>query len=247
MLKALFDAFRFLSIIPLGMPKSLEDVARNMYLFPVVGAVLGLLAGLFIDIISQGFPATISAAVGFFALLILTGFHHLDGLLDFGDALVYRGPKEKRIEIMHDAGIGVGGFAIGLFITLLGVLATYEFISKGGSIAAFFIVSETLAKTAMVFAAGLGAPAFKGSGSIFVEEVRKRRWQLPLSLALAGLVAWPFSKSLTPILLAVPLFSALCFVFASKRLIGGVSGDVFGALNESTRVLGMLVMIWMPL
>ena len=247
MLKALLNAFGFLSIIPIGMPKNLEDVARNMYLFPVVGATLGLLAGLLLHFFSIHFPATISAAVGFFALLILTGFHHLDGLLDFGDAIIYRGPKERRIEIMHDAGIGVGGFAIGLFITLTGVLATYEFISKGGSIAAFFIISETLAKTAMVFAAGLGAPAFKGSGSVFVEEVRKRRWQLPLSLAIAGLIAWPFTKNLTPVLLAVPLFSALCFVSASKRLIGGVSGDVFGALNEVTRVLGMLVMIWMPL
>jgi adenosylcobinamide-GDP ribazoletransferase len=150
MIKSLLNSFGFLSIIPIGMADSLEDVAKHMYLFPVVGAVLGLLGSLFLTLLLQFLPLTISASLGFFFLLFLTGLHHLDGLLDFGDALIFRGPRKRRIEILHDSATGVGGFAAGLFVTLAGIFATIEFISAGGNIVFFFIVSEALAKLAMI-------------------------------------------------------------------------------------------------
>jgi adenosylcobinamide-GDP ribazoletransferase len=245
MIRALLDLFGFLTILPAGMPKDLEEVARNMFLFPIVGAVLGFLGGASVLFFSLFLPVNISSTIGFFSLLILTGLHHLDGLLDFGDALVFRGTKERRREVIHDTSTGAGGFVAGFFVTATGILATYEFILAGGRVVVFFVVSESLAKLAMVVAAGFGRVAFDGMGSVFVKTLKKSRWQILLAFIIAGMIVIPLIGTTGSILLAVSVFSALVFVWASNMLIGGISGDVFGALNEVTRVLCMLVMLWM--
>lgn len=244
MINALLNAFGFLSIIPVGMADSLDGVAKHMYFFPIVGAVLGLLAGLFLTLVLHMLPISISAVLGFFFLLALTGFHHLDGLLDFGDALIFRGPMDRRIEIMHDAGVGVGGFGTGLFIILTGIFVTIEFAMVGGNMVLFFVVSETLAKLAMVISASIGRSAFEGTGSIFIKALRKNKWQALLSIILTGAIIWPVIGIFGLVLIAVPIFTALAFVLMSNKLIGGVSGDVFGAVNEATRLFVMLVMLW---
>jgi adenosylcobinamide-GDP ribazoletransferase len=245
MLNSLKNVFGFLSIIPTGMPDSLEGVAKKMYLFPLVGAVLGLLAGLILSLFLQTFPPFLSAALGFFSLLALTGLHHLDGLLDFGDALILRGSREKRIEVMHTPGNGVGGFYLGVVIIILGVIATNEFILSGGAPLTFFLVSETLAKLGMVFAAGLGKVSFEGTGSLFVRAIKEKKRQVFYSLMIAGGIVIPILGGSALILFSLPIFSALVFVWISNRIIGGTSGDVFGAVNEVTRIFAMMVIVWM--
>lgn len=247
MLKALFNNVGFLSILPVGMARSLEDVAKHMYLFPIVGAALGLIAGLVLTFMQTGLPTSVAAVLGFFTLLILTGFHHLDGLLDLGDALIYRGTPARRREILHDTATGVGGFGAGLFITLTGVFATIEYIGLGGSAVLLFTASETAAKLAMVLCAAIGQPAFEGTGSIFTSALKKSRWQAPGSTLITAGVLLLLAGPIGLLLLAVPVATALFFVYLSKRLIGGVSGDVFGAVNEVTRLLVMLVILWMRL
>jgi adenosylcobinamide-GDP ribazoletransferase len=245
MLKTLLNSFGFLSILPTGMPDSLEDVAKKMYLFPLIGAILGLIGGFLLLFFNSIFPPSISAALGFFTLLFLTGLHHMDGLLDFGDAVIFRGPREERIRVMHDSNIGAGGFVLGLFFISIGVVSTYEYIIAGGSPVTFFIVSEALAKLAMVFSGGLGEVAFDGSGSVFIRTLHKTRWQIIVSFILTLVILWGEGGNNLLILLSIPILMALIFSWISKKFIGGISGDVFGSINEVTRTVVMVVMVWM--
>jgi adenosylcobinamide-GDP ribazoletransferase len=245
MLKSLSNVLGFLSIFPTGMPDSIEDVAENMYLFPLVGAFIGLLTALFYGAITSLLPISISSALSFFFLLSLTGLHHMDGLVDFGDALLYRGSREDRIRVLRDTSIGVGGFSAGLFGVILGVLTTYEFLITGGMAFAFFIVSESLAKFSLIVAAFFGRAEVKGTGSVFVNKMHGNRAQFILGLVITIALIWTLMGLKTPILLILPVLTALLFVHASNKLIGGMSGDFFGALNEATRVFVMLVMVWM--
>lgn len=245
MIKAFKSLFGFLTIIPVGMPRDLERVAANMYLFPVVGGVLGLIAGLFLSLSIDVLPFTVSAAASFFLMLGLTGFHHLDGLLDFGDGLLYRGDKRRRIEILHDANTGAGGFGLGSFVIVIGVVSTYENILKGGNPITFFIVSDSVAKLSMVLTAGFGNAAFDGMGSVFVERLKKDRWQLLASTALTCVVLVLSLGNIGLGLIILPLLASLSIVWVGNRLIGGVSGDFFGAVSEFTRIFSMVVMIWM--
>jgi len=245
MLRQALHVLGFLSILPADMPADLSEIAGSMYLFPLAGALLGLLAGAALKLYASLLPPLIAAVLAYFSLLALTGLHHLDGLLDLGDALLVRGSKDRRIQAMHDTSTGAGGFAAGLLVTLLGIAAVAELTSSSGSAIAFFTVSETLAKTSMVLAASIGQAAFEGMGKVFIEGVRKSIWQLPVSLALASLVVTILTGVNGLPLLLIPLLTALIFNKASNALLGGLSGDVFGALNETTRATSMVVMLWM--
>ncbi len=244
MIRTIIDAAGFISILPTGMEEP-EKVAKGMYQFPIIGAFLGFAAGIFIYLLLGSFPPMISSVLGVFFLLILTGLHHLDGLLDFGDAVMFRGTRERRIEVLHDTNTGVGGFSLGFFVILLTILIAEEYVVSGGSPVALLAVAESLSKFAMVVTAGFGIPAFEGTGSIFIETVKKSMWQLPASFLIAGTIsAYVFGVEAV-VLLALPLIVSLAIVRISTVLIGGVSGDVFGAVNEITRTACMLVMLWM--
>ncbi len=62
---------------------------------------------------------TIAAAVAIAGLLLITGVHHFDGLLDLGDGLMAHGDREKRIRALTDRQVGAGGVAAGIAVTLL--------------------------------------------------------------------------------------------------------------------------------
>ena len=108
----------------------LTDCARNMWAFPLVGAFLGLLAGLFGWMALQFLPLLVVGALVLAVLLLMTGLHHTDGLLDFGDGVMVHGTAERKIEVMHDQLTGAG--AIGLSLMTY-VITAFAFASFGAT------------------------------------------------------------------------------------------------------------------
>jgi adenosylcobinamide-GDP ribazoletransferase len=79
----------------------LTDCARNMWVFPLIGGFLGLLAGLFGWVAYYFLPTLVTGAIALALLLWMTGLHHTDGLLDFGDGVMVHGTAEHKIEVLH--------------------------------------------------------------------------------------------------------------------------------------------------
>ncbi|MCX8169747.1 MAG: adenosylcobinamide-GDP ribazoletransferase, partial [Candidatus Methanomethyliaceae archaeon] len=118
----------FLTIIP-SKNTTIEEMAYYAYLFPIVGAIIGAIGGIIGYVLFQLFPSIIAAILTLFFILLLTGLHHLDGVVDLGDALMFRGNKEERLRILHDKHHGVGGiFALYLVLSL--TLATIILLDK---------------------------------------------------------------------------------------------------------------------
>jgi len=87
----------FLTTIPVGMDENcLIDAANYMYLFPLIGAFIGLLAGIFAWLLLKILDALIVGILTLSFILLVTGLHHADGLLDFGGGLVYQGTSEEK-------------------------------------------------------------------------------------------------------------------------------------------------------
>ncbi len=102
-LKQLKNLLSFLTVFPVSMDENLlSDCANNMWAFPLIGAFLGLLAGLFGWVASIFLPSLVIGALTLALLLWMTGLHHTDGLLDFGDGVMVHGTAEKKIAVMHD-------------------------------------------------------------------------------------------------------------------------------------------------
>jgi len=84
-IKGLKGLFGFLTILPIGM-ESMEALSKYFFLTPVVGLVLGTLAGGFGYVADMFLPRLVCGFLVLVVLELLTGFHHMDGLLDFSDA-----------------------------------------------------------------------------------------------------------------------------------------------------------------
>ncbi len=237
-LRGLKGVVSFLTIFPAG-EGDLELASRYSWMFPAVGAATAALAGLIGYVLSQAFPMAVSITLAFFVLLVFTGFHHLDGLLDVGDGLMLRGTREERLRAMRDASTGVGGFGLGFFVLLVSLQALWSARDPFRAL----ITAEVAAKFAMVLAIHVGTSSHEGLGSVFIRAAAGRRSELAIAFILSAAVSiFVLSSSGALSILVVVVFTAL-FVDFSKGVFGGIGGDALGALNELARMLALLVVM----
>jgi adenosylcobinamide-GDP ribazoletransferase len=111
-MSAILSLLQFTTILPLGKPQDF----RNSWLYPLAGYVIGCLAAVPALFIADH---TIGAAVAVALVLLISGAHHFDGLLDLGDGLMAHGDQEKRVRALTDRQVGAGGVAAGIVTTLL--------------------------------------------------------------------------------------------------------------------------------
>src|SRR5690606_3116856 len=84
LLAALRALIQFCTVLPLGRPADFDEFARRSYLYPLGGFVTGGIAALLIVKLP---PTPLAAAFALGTVLLVSGFHHFDGLLDFGDGI----------------------------------------------------------------------------------------------------------------------------------------------------------------
>jgi len=94
MLKEIGSVFSFLTIFP-SSNATLENIAKYMYIFPIVGIAIGLLVGSFGFGLSFFLDPLLVSLLVVASITIITGIHHADGLADFADGLMVMGSKER--------------------------------------------------------------------------------------------------------------------------------------------------------
>lgn len=250
MLKEIKNLFSFLTTIPVSMDEDmLTDAAKSMFLFPLIGAFIGLLAGLFGWVTSQFLPSLVVGALVLGFLLLITGLHHTDGLLDFGDGVMAHGSPEKKIEIMHDQLTGAGGLSLGIMTFLITAFSIAEL--DVGIIIQGLVVVEVSAKLSMVIGAWAGKAVHQGMSSSFLEAMhgKKGTARLIAALAISFGIAVPLLWLAGVVVVLVAIMTSLIMVGISHWHFKGVTGDVLGATNELTRMVSLIallaVIVWM--
>ncbi len=257
MLRQLKNLMAFLTVLPFKMDMEyLTDSAKLMWLFPLVGALLGLLTGAFGWAASFVLPSIIVGSLMFGVLLWLTGLHHTDGLLDFGDAAMFHGSAEKKIEIMHDQFTGAGAVGLAL-VTYLVTWSGFAYIASNWNVAhgylslplivSSLIVVELCAKLSMVVATWAGKPVHEGMNSPFMAAMHGRAGSLRLvtALVLSFAVAFAILSWAGMLLVVVTVLAGLMMVLVAHRNFGGVTGDVLGATNEISRMVCVVALLAM--
>jgi adenosylcobinamide-GDP ribazoletransferase len=229
--KSLLSLLQFATILPLGKMQDLSHFARRLYIYPLAGYVIGGIAAL--AVWRMGHP-TLAAAVALTLVLVLSGFHHFDGLLDLGDALMVSGDREKRIRALTDRHAGAGAIGAGITITLLAFAA----LVAVPSVAVAILVGEVCAKVAMAMLTIFGAPFKEGMHS-YLHRFTRHWYFWPTLLFFLPLLLIVRPDRLL-ILMAVTLGIAGVMNALSRRMFGGVNGDVVGATNEITRALTLV-------
>ena len=244
MLKEIKNLFSFLTVIPLSMDEDmLAIVAKNMFLFPLIGAFIGLLAGLFGWMTSQFLPSLVVGALVLSVLLLITGLHHTDGLLDFGDGVMAHGSSERKIEIMHDQLTGAGGLSLGIMTLLITAFSITEL--DAGTIIQGLIVAEVSAKLAMVIGASAGKAVHQGMNSSFLEAMHGKKGvaRLIVALMISFGIALPLLWLAGAVVLLAGIVTSLIMLGISHRHFKGVTGDVLGATNELTRMVSLITLL----
>lgn len=234
------SAIGFLTVLPVGSPRSAGLASARVW-FPVVGLLVGLVLAAIDQLMHWGyplftedphyFPPLLAAVVLLVVLIVLTRALHLDGFMDCCDGLLGSFDREKRLEIMRDS--RVGSFAatgvVCLLLMKLAALAALPSAAKVWVLLLFPCLSRWAMLMVMqlfpyVRRQGIGIAFLQGSG--WVQASIGLLLAVLASLAIAG----PFGLAL---LGGASAMGWLVGVWASK-LLGGVTGDVYGAVNEVT-------------
>jgi len=228
-MKPVLSLLQFTTILPLGKPQEFDHFARYSWLYPVAGYVIAFLVAVPVFFITD---QTLAAAVAVAGVILLSGAHHFDGLLDFGDGLMAHGDHEKRTQALTDRYVGAGGIAAGLGVTLL-LFASLHAVT---SIISALIIGEVCAKFSMAFLTAYGTPFKEGMHSYLHQFARP--WfpflSILLCIPLIFLPVTPFKLATAAI---VMILCPLILLVISEKLFGGINGDVVGAANEITRAL----------
>lgn len=243
-------ALQFLTVIPVRVQGDVTAVhiARSVGLYPLVGAVQGAIIALAAFPLVYAFPDDMAAALLLLLLIATNAGFHLDGLSDTLDGMAVKSSGnrnddlERRLAVMKKgpAGpMGAAGITMALLLQFLGIHAIIGgFAGNISHLAAALFLMPMLAKWSMAAAiAGAKSARPDGLGKLVIEHAGRRELLTALGTAaaftVAGAIAAP--KSLSPWMLLLP--AALYALAAGFRRccnarFGGMTGDMFGALNE---------------
>lgn len=230
MLHGLWVAVGFLTRLHVGdvtRRGSVEvDMARAVPWFPVVGAAIGAIVGGVYVVADEFLNVAVASFVAVAVGLLVTGAFHHDGLADIADAFGGGWTVERRLEILKDSRLGTYGTAA-LCVAIVGeVLAIAEL--KGSEAFAAIIVAHSLGRSMALGAMILSPSAGDGMGADYIERLS------PMAVLLGMLVGVGIAVALSPIFpvvtIGVAAISTIAIVALAIRKIGGINGDVLGAI-----------------
>ncbi|MEJ2241461.1 MAG: adenosylcobinamide-GDP ribazoletransferase [Candidatus Bathyarchaeota archaeon] len=205
----------FLTSIPVKMDESFLDISsRYMFLFPIIGAIIGIIVGAYarfannilfllfgtlqnlvsfgsynfiFDFLAKGLGAAMTIAF----LFVVIGLQHTDGLVDVGNALGIKNASLKdKVDIAHEWTVTRTGALLAILVSFL----TFLFI--------FFIKTDI---------------------------------SIILSITLLGL------GGLLAIISSIAVGGFMIYV--GSQVFEGVNGDIFGATNEIARMVALFVLV----
>jgi len=230
-------AVRFLTILPVGKRHLSEgELAASQGFFPLVGLLLGLaLAG--VDAGLSGiWPGGLSNAFLIAFLLVLTGASHMEGFLDTCDGLLGGHTREERLQIMRHGQVGAFAVAGGISLMLLkwGALLSLPQPARFPILVLF----PALSRWSMVLALRAFPYARReGLGSVFQ---RGSTWpRTGIAAGIAFVAAVLLGGMGGAVLFIMVSLLAWLLGIAMSRLLGGLSGDTYGAINEISEVIAL--------
>ena len=228
---SLILALRFLTVVPVPGRESVGPSAlgRAAWWFPVVGLMLGgALVGTALAMDAL-FPPLVAAALLVTVWKAATGGIHLDGLADSLDGLAGR-DAARRLAIMRDSRIGVFG-AVGLLLLCLLAVTALASLSPPLRLRVL-VLAPMIGRVAPLLAGAWLAPATPGQGLGAAFALGLSRWAGLAHVAAGGaLAAWLLGIWGVAVG-AVAWGVALCAAAFVARRLGGLTGDVLGAVVE---------------
>ena len=268
MLDGLRLAVTLFTVAPLKAARADRETARRAMLWsPLVGAALAGVAAAVLFLARKAFPGPtvwlhadrtelfipplLASALALITLALLTRGLHLDGFADTVDGLASHKPAAEALAVMSEGPIGaLGAVALVLLLLTDALALSTSVLDHHGTQA--LVMAVVTGRVAMLWACAPGTPAAKesGMGSLVASSVPRvvaAGWTIALAAGAwcYGLFDSEVGSVHGAVRAVVAVVVALLVAWAVRahavRRLGGITGDVLGALCEIAMFVSLLV------
>ncbi len=233
-------AIQFLTRLPLGKKRQsgLSGDAVCWY------APVGMLIGVILATIAWGLGHWLSPAITAIILLSvwsgITGALHLDGLADCGDAWMGGHTPERMLEIMKDTACGVGAIVVVVLVLLAKFAALSILLQQGHWM---WLVFAPVAARIVLSLVICTIPYIRHNGSGAGLQTGLSHKAIGISALLLSVVLGMLSLSafMVAVIASTIAFSAIYLYFIKP--LHGTTGDIYGALVETTETFVLLGLV----
>ncbi len=231
----------FLTRLPVRTAVTEADIGASVAWFPVVGALIGAASGIVFWGAASVAPGVVAALLAVATSVALTGAFHEDGLADTADAFGAASTGRDPHSAMKDPRLGAFGVlalvvGVGLRAAALAALAP-----RAGALA--LVAAHAAARGASATVVTHAPRVADGLGSSHARLATRRRGIVAATLgAVIASVALGSSFGPATPLVALAGLAATSVVLArwARTRLGGVSGDVLGAIEQTGEVAVLL-------
>ena len=239
-IKSLLGLLTFSTILPINVYTSIEDMTKLTWAWPFLHILVGSLAALcaYLCINFLHLNSLLVSVIVYAFLMIITGYNHLDGVMDMADAVMVHGEPEKKIRVMKDSSVGAGGMAT-LFLvaslTIAGInnILDYNFIIG-------ILICEIVSKTSLLTTALLSKPLTPGIGAYFINEMNIVNYTA--STIIVGVISFLLAGFVGISAVIGSMLSGIIITVIAKRNFIFTNGDVLGMSNEVGRLFSLIFM-----
>lgn len=214
------------------------EMSRTPRAFPLAGAVIAAVSGLFLALlVGFGASATLAAFAAVTLQVLLTGGLHEDGLADCADGLGGGATRERVFEIMKDSRVGTYGvlalvLSVGIRVSAIAALINHL---EPINVAPCLIGMGALSRALMVWH-WHALPAAKPDGvaaSLGKPDDKSLYTALFFGIGIATIAIVPFA-GFHPLVVSLVVSAACSYGFQLyvRHRLGGQTGDTIGATQQ---------------
>lgn len=239
-IKSLLGLLTFSTILPINVFTSIEYMTKLTWCWPFLHIFVGILAAVcgYISLEFLHLNSFFTAAIIYAFLMILTGYNHLDGVMDMADGVMVHGEPERKIRVMKDSSVGAGGVATLFLVASLTIAGIYNILDYHFILG--IIICEMSAKTSLITTALLSKPLTPGIGSYFIKETNMVNYFA--STAIITIIAYMIGGYVGIAGVVGAMVSGTIIATVAKRNFVLANGDVLGMSNEVGRLFSLLFM-----
>ena len=241
-----FASLMFFTRIPVNWkffsnkPPNLTNAAWS---FPLIGYIIGIISGFIGELcININLSIFLSCTIAIAFSVMITGAFHEDGLADMADGFGAGGSPKKINKIIHDSRLGTYGTTALILGLLIRLGLVINLVELGYSLLLILSSSIASGKLSIIFTRNyFTVSTFSKTGSI-IETVSTK---MLVIASLIWLIPVVYFFPFWGVLIGFFLISGVIFFIGkmSQKKIGGITGDILGAIAFTTELFFLLGII----
>lgn len=239
-LKSLLGLLTFSTILPIKIYTSIEYMTKLTWCWPFLHFFIGILAAVcgYVSLEFLHLNSFFTAVIVYAFLMLITGYNHLDGVMDMADGVMVHGEPERKIMVMKDHSVGAGGVATLFLVASLTIAGIYNILDYHFILG--IIICEMASKTSLLTTALLSKPLTPGIGSYFIKETNLANYFA--STFIVTLIAYILCGLVGIVGVLGAIISGTLISVIARRNFILANGDVLGMSNEVGRLFSLLFM-----